>query len=322
MVLLATHYDFVIGGDPDRDTMDLAVLDTTTGGVTATVSDTADGDGYTRMLDWAQSHARGRRVWALEGTGSFAAGFVAVLAGAGEDVVEITGDKRRRGAKNDRIDAIHARTALSSEHQATPRSRGLREALRQVMATRRAVLVSRTKAINELKSLIVVAPEYLRAPLRGCSLLPTTPHRSPCQPTGGRCRASDHGVHHAVHRRPDPLPVHQTAELDPQLLALVKQHPAGPVLLAEPGVRPVSAAQLLISWSHHRRVRNEAAFAALAGVAPLEASSGQRTRHRLNRGGDRDLNRALHSIAITNLRCHPESQQYEIKRSALPCVSR
>ena len=170
--MLATHYDFVIGGDPDRDTMDLAVLDTTTGGVTATVTDTADGDGYTRMLEWAQTHARGRRVWALEGTGSFAAGFVAVLAGAGEDVVEITGGKRRRGAKNDRIDAIQAaRTALSSEHQATPRSRGLREALRQVMATRRAVLVSRTKAINELKSLIVVAREYLRAPLRGRSLL-------------------------------------------------------------------------------------------------------------------------------------------------------
>jgi len=108
----------------------------------------------------------------------------------------------------------------------------------------------------------------------------------------------------------------QTAELDPQLLALVKEHPAGPALLAEPGVGPVAAAQLLISWSHHGRVRNEAALAALAGVAPIEASSGQRTRHRLNRGGDRDLKRALHATAITKLRCDPESQQYEIKRSA------
>jgi len=319
VVMLATHYDFVIGGDPDRDTMDLAVVDTTTGGVAASVSDTADGDGYTRMLDWARIHAPGRRVWALEGTGSFAAGFVAVLAAAGEDVVEITGGKRRRGAKNDRIDAIQAaRTALSSEHQATPRSRGLREALRQVMATRRAVLVSRTKAINELKSLIVVAPEYLRAPLRGCSLLVQL------RRIEDLVSPPEAGVEHRITvftMRSIAARIRflfrQTAELDPQLLALIKQHPAGPVLLAEPGVGPVSAAQLLISWSHPGRVRNEAAFAALAGVAPLEASSGQRTRHRLDRGGDRDLNRALHSIAITNLRCHPESQQYEIKRTAL-----
>ncbi len=319
MVMLATHYDFVIGGDPDRDTMDLAVLGTATGGVIASISDTAVGDGYIRMLTWARDHAPGRRVWALEGTGSFTAGFVAVLAGAGEDVVEITGGKWRRVAKNDRIDAIQAaRAALSSQHQATPRSRGLREALRQVMATRRAVLVSRTKAINELKSLIVVAPEYLRAPLRGCSL------QVQLRRIEGFLSPAEAGVEHritvftmqSITARIRFL-FAQTAELDPQLLALVKQHPAGPTLLAEPGVGPVSASQLLISWSHHGRVSNESAFAALAGVAPLEASSGQRTRHRLNRGGDRDLNRALHAIAITNLRCHPESKQYEINRIAL-----
>jgi len=99
-------------------------------------------------------------------------------------------------------------------------------------------------------------------------------------------------------------------------MALIKQHPAGPALLAEPGVGPVVAAQLLISWSHHGRVRNEAAFASLAGAAPIETSSGQRSRHRLNRGGDRALNRALHTVAITRLRCHPESIAYEIKRTA------
>ena len=77
------------------------------------------------------------------------------------------------------------------------------------------------------------------------------------------------------------------------------------------------AAQILVSWSHRGRVRSEAAFASLAGVAPLEASSGQRTRHRLNRGGDRDLNRAPHTVAITRLRCHLESRDYEAKRTAL-----
>ncbi|HET6919392.1 MAG TPA: IS110 family transposase [Jiangellaceae bacterium] len=106
------------------------------------------------------------------------------------------------------------------------------------------------------------------------------------------------------------------AKLDPELVELVKAHPAGLTLLSEPGVGPVVAARLLVSWSHGGRVRSEAAFASLAGVAPLEASSGQRSRHRLNRGSDRDLNRALHTVAVTRLRCHPESRVYEAKRTA------
>jgi hypothetical protein len=108
----------------------------------------------------------------------------------------------------------------------------------------------------------------------------------------------------------------QVDELDPELMTLLKQHPAGPALLAEPGVGPIVAAQLLVSWSHRGRVRSEAAFAALSGTAPLEASSGQRTRHRLNRGGDRDLNRALHTVAITRMRCHPETRAYHAKPTA------
>jgi transposase len=112
MVMLAEHYDYVIGGDPDRDSVDLAVVDTPTGGTRAHLVDQADGPGYERMLSWAQQHAPGRRVWALEGTGSFASGLVTTLAEAGEAVVEITGGKRGRGAKNDGIDAVQAaRTA-------------------------------------------------------------------------------------------------------------------------------------------------------------------------------------------------------------------
>jgi len=316
MVMLAEHYDYVIGGDPDRDTIDLAVVTAPAGRVVAHRSDQTGEAGYLRLLNWGRERGPGRRVWALEGTGSFAAGFVTVLAEAGEDVVEITGGRRTQGAKSDRIDAVAAaRTALASEQQATPRSRGLREALRQVLVTRQAVLVSRTKAINEFKSLIVVAPEHLRAPLRGRSLT--------CQLERVESLTCAAGV--PVEHRVTVLTLRsiaarirfligQTAELDPELLALVKAHPAGPALLAEPGVGPVVAAQLLVSWSHRGRVRSEAAFAALAGAAPLEASSGQRTRHRLNRGGDRDLNRALHTVAITRMRCHPESIAYELKR--------
>jgi transposase len=228
------------------------------------------------------------------------------------------GVKRARGAKSDRIDAVRAaRQALSSEHQATPRARGLREALRLVLRTRQALLVSRTKAINELKSVIVTAPEHLRAGLRGVSLA------NQLNRVETLVSPDSAGVEHRVTvltlrgiaSRIRFLSA-QISELDPELMSLVKAHPAGPTLLAEPGVGPVVAAQLFISWSHRGRVRNEAAFAALAGTAPLEASSGQRSRHRLNRGGDRDLNRALHTVAITRLRCHPETIRYETRRTA------
>ncbi len=179
------------------------------------------------------------------------------------------------------------------------------------------MLVSRTKAINELKSLIVVAPEHLRAGLR-------------CVPLAKqlqRIEALRSPTTASVEHRVTVLTLRSIAarirflfaqvdQLDPELLVLVNEHPAGPALLDEPGVGPVVAAQLLVSWSHRGRVRSEAAFAALAGTSPVEASSGQRVRHRLNRGGDRALNRALHTIAITRLRCHPESRDYDAKRTA------
>jgi transposase len=318
VTMLAEDYDFVIGGDPDRDTIDLAVLDTGAGRVHAHLADSADGAGYRRMLRWADQHAPGRRIWALEGTGSFAAGLVVFLADAGEKVVEVGALKRARGAKNDRIDAIRAaRQALARDEQGAPRSGGLREALRMVFACREGVLVSRTKAINELKSLIVVAPEELRAQLRGRSLgvqLARIEQLQIATVAPVEQRLSVFSLQ-SVAARVRFLSA-QLAELDPQLLELIRQHPAGPALLAEAGVGPVVAAQLLISWSHHGRVRNEAAFASLAGVSPLEASSGQRSRHRLNRGGDRALNRALHTVAITRMRCHPETRVYEARRIA------
>jgi len=87
-----------------------------------------------------------------------------------------------------------------------------------------------------------------------------------------------------------------------------------PHLLAEPGIGPISAAAIYLAWSHHGRIRNDAAFAALAGVSPIPASSGQTTRHRLNRGGDRQLNRALHTITLSRLSCHPETKTYATRR--------
>jgi transposase len=150
------------------------------------------------------------------------------------------------------------------------------------------MLVSRTKAVNELKGLIVVAPDHLRVQLRGRSLARQLARIEELDTVPGA--SAEHRLTvftlRSIAARIRFL-TQQTTELDRELALLLKQHPAGPVLLAEHGVGPVVAAQLLVSWSHPGRVRNEAAFAALAGTAPLEASSGQRVRHRLNRNGDR-----------------------------------
>ena len=104
----------------------------------------------------------------------------------------------------------------------------------------------------------------------------------------------------------------ETDQLEAAIRPLISA--AAPQLLDQPGVGPITAAQIYIAWSHHGRCRNEAAFARLGGVAPLEASSGQTTRHRLNRRGDRNLNRALHTIAITRSRHCPHTQAYIAKR--------
>lgn len=183
--------------------------------------------------------------------------------------------------------------------------------------------------------MIVTAPEQLRSGLRGYPLttqLARIGHLHPSTAGNLEHRMSILALRSIAVRI--SFLTDQIAELDPQLALLVQTHPAGPTLLDEPGVGPVLAAQLLISWSHPGRVRGEAAFAALAGVSPLEASSGQRTHHRLNRGGDRALNRALHTVALTRLRCHPETRQYaerrtsegkthrEIKRCLKRCIAR
>jgi transposase len=204
---------------------------------------------------------------------------------------------------------------LAREHLAQPRARGDREALRVLLATRRCVVDARTKAINQLKALIVSAPPTLRERLR-----------RRCTAEQVRCcaRLRVHATH-SIEHRVTVQAMRATARRILFLAAEAAQHQAeldrlvgqvAPFLLDELGVGALTAAQLLVSWSHPGRVRSEAAFAMLAGVAPLEASSGRVTRHRLNRAGDRQLNRALHVIALTRLRQDPATSLYVARRRA------
>jgi transposase len=103
-------------------------------------------------------------------------------------------------------------------------------------------------------------------------------------------------------------------QLEREILAHVRA--LAPILLDEPGVGPIVAAQLLVAWSHSGRLRSEACFARLAGVAPLPASSGQTVRHRLSRGGDRQLNRALHTVILHRRQHDPATRDYIARRIA------
>jgi transposase len=315
MGMLEGQVQFVIGVDTHRDTHTAAVCDPT-GAVLVQATVATTSAGHRQLLGLTQRQAPGRRVWAVEGTGSFAAGLTSLLVDHGEWVVEVDRPKRparRNGAKSDVLDATRAaREVLAREHLAQPRARGDREALRVLLATRRCVVDARTKAINQLKALIVSAPPALRERLR-----------RRCTAEQVRCCARLRV--HATQHRVTVQAMRATARRILFLEAEAAQHQAeldrlvgqvAPSLLDELGVGALTAAQLLVSWSHHGRVRSEAAFAMLAGVAPLEASSGRVTRHRLNRAGDRQLNRALHVIALTRLRQDPATSLYVARRPA------
>ncbi len=316
--MLAGAVEFVIGVDTHRDTHTAAVVNAATGGVVDQLSVATDAFGFRRLKAFADQHADGSRVWAIEGTGSYGAGLTTSLLEAGEWVVEIdrpARPARRDGAKSDDLDAVRAaREALSRQHLAQPRARGDREALRVLMAARQGAVVGRTKAIGQLKALIVNAPQVLRDQLRRgttdeqlqrCARLRTLPthsieHRATVQAIRGTAR------------RALALEA-EAAEYETELERLVVA--ICPVLLDQPGIGTITASQFLISWSHIGRIRSEAAFASLAGAAPIPASSGQVTRHRLNRSGDRQLNRALHTVALSRLRIHEPTKAYAARRT-------
>jgi transposase len=318
MAMLAELVDGVIGVDPHRDTLTAAAV-TNLGGVLAQTTASADAAGYQQLLEFADRHVPGRRLWAVEGAGSFGAGLTVALQQCGERVVEVGRPKRpasRSGAKSDALDAVRAaREALGQERLATPRRRGQREALRALLTTRRCATLARVAAIGQLKALIVGAPEELRATLRGRN---TANQVHYCAPSTGAADqvagAPSHRAGLRVTAARIQLLAAEADQLQAELTVLVQA--AAPWLLEVPGVGPLSAAQVLVSWSHAGPLRSEAAFAALAGTNPIPASSGQVTRYRLNRGGDRQLNRALHTILLVRLRTDPDTRAYMARRTA------
>ena len=238
--------------------------------------------------------------------------------------------ERRPGGKSDALDAIRAaRSVLGQERPGTPRAGGERQALQALVAAREGAVNAKCAGLGQLRNLLVTTPEPLRNELRTL-----TPARLLRQLAAAR-----------PERRRDPelrgtmLALRSIAQRVLQLTAeereLAREIEAitrklAPQLLDQPGVGPHSAAQLVLSWSHPGRIRSEAAFARLAGAAPIPASSGQTIRYRLDRSGDRKLNRALHLILVTRKRTHPPTRAYierriqegKTRREATRCLKR
>jgi len=320
--MLAELVDHVVGVDPDRDWITVALIEARTSGVLATERFPATGDGYRDAVLWADGRSEAsERAWVIEGTGSYGRGLAVMLQRRGEWVIEFDRAERKAakdGAKSDALDAIRAgREALGRERLAQPRAHtGMREAIRVHSVTRAAAVRARTAAINELKALVVTAHDKQRHELRGLRT-PQLVERcarfrdNACRDVDQRCtRAAMRALARRIIHLDD-----EVADHDRALKALLDQ--AAPQLIAERGIGYVTAAAFYLAWSHPGRCRNEAAYARLSGTAPIAATSGQsQTRHRLNRGGDRQLNRALYLVAITKQRCDPATKAYIARRTA------
>jgi transposase len=317
--MVADELDYVVGVDTHRDEHSLALVEAVTGAVVAQRTITSNDGGYAQALRFAQQHAATARLWAVEGAGHYGAGLARFLSEHGEIVLEVgrspRGERRLRG-KNDRLDAIRAaRAALASEPLPRPRSGERPEALRLLLLARRSAVDVRRGALVQLRSVIVTAPDRLREELRELPLgrLLERCRRLRRVRTARPDELANRLVLRTLARRIEAASA-EADELEGEIVALVRT--LAPQLLDEPGVGPIVAAQLLVAWSHPGRVRSEAAFARLAGVAPVPASSGQTSRHRLSRGGDRQLNRALHTVALHRRQHDPATRDYIARRIA------
>ncbi len=317
--MLADELDYVVGVDTHRDEHVLAVLAAPAGAVIARHAIGANARGYRAGLRFVEQYTEGGRAWAVEGAGHYGAGLARFLAGRGETVLEISrrprAERRLRG-KDDLLDAVStARAALASETLALPRSGQRREALRLLLIARRSAVDVRREALVQLRSVVVTAPDRLREELRGLPAGRLLERCSRLRRSGPMSvdELATRLVLRSLARRIEAATA-EAAELERELLGHVRA--LAPQLLEEPGVGPVVAAQVIVAWSHRGRLRSEAAFARLAGVAPIPASSGQTQRHRLSRGGDRQLNRALHTVVLHRRQHDAATKDYIAKRIA------
>lgn len=312
---------FVIGGVDTHKDLHVAAVVNEQDLVLGSQSFATTRSGYKQMLTWMRSFGVVRRV-GVEATGTYGAGLLRYLQKAGVEVLEVTtpdkADRRKRG-KNDDLDAQNAaHAAFTGKRTVTPKSRdGMIEALRVLKACRKTAVAARRVALQMIHSTVVCAPDDLRDQLRKLTRMELIRTLAAWRPdmTDYRNVVSAYRITlRSLGRR--YLELHdEIADLDRMIIAIVDE--LVPNLVARNSIGYESAAQLLLTaGANSERLHSEASFAALCGVSPVPASSGKTTRHRLNRGGDRAANSALHIIAISRLRTDPKTKTYVAKRIA------
>jgi transposase len=324
----------LVGVDTHANTHHAAVLDAGTGELLADRQFRADRAGYAALAEFALAHGEPVR-FGVEGTNSYGAGLARHLRQNGFDVAEIIRPNRaarRLRGKSDPLDAVAAaREALAHDDLPAPKhANGPVESIRVLHLVRDSAVQARANVLRQIKAVLVTAPAAQREKLArhtGKALLDALRRVRPGEVLAGTEAATMIALRHLALR-------HQglTEEIDEatdKLRALVQA--TSPALLVAKGIGIVTAAQLLVTAGDNpERIKNEAAFAALCGTSPLPASSGKTTRHRLNRGGDRQANAALHRIALTRMNSEPRTRAYIQKRTsegkgtkeALRCLKR
>lgn len=309
----------VVGGvDTHKDVHVGAALDRL-GRTLGTAEFAATPAGYRRLGAWLASFGPVEAV-GVEGTGCYGAGLMRHLAGQGVVVLEVNRPNRqfrRRHGKSDVTDAIAAAKAvLSGDASGAPKSGdGAVEAIRLLRVARRGAVKARTQAASQIHNVLATSPDELRTQLRGLSTPKLVASCGRLRPatSSGTLAAAKHALV-SIARRWAAADA-EIRDLDPQLRRLVSD--IAPTLCELSGVGPDTAGALLVAAGDNpERMRSEAAFAALCGTSPVQASSGKVVRHRLNQGGNREANSALWRVVLVRLGKDQRSQDYMARRTA------
>ena len=319
MSIVAEQYTHIVGVDTHARTHTYAVMSSVTGQVTDTATFPASPPGIARALTWlGRRTTAGRTLVSVEGASSYGARLTRALEAASVDVCDVKPPRRASRAGTGKSDAIDAAAAartvagIDTSLLLRPRAGGNRNALRILLNARRSMDRQRTADRNALTALARTMDLGIdaRKALTSAQIRTIGAWRDRPSDTleAAVARTEARRLAQAVERATTDLEENRTA-----MARIVDAMALG--LLEIPGVGPVTAAILLVAYSHHGRVRSEAAFAALAGVSPIPASSGNTVRHRLNRSGDRQLNQALDTIARSRMAFDPATRDYVDRRT-------
>jgi transposase len=310
----------VTGGvDTHADSHVAAAIDQN-GGLLGVESFPSTENGYGQLLGWLAGFGELIRV-GVEGTGSWGVGLARFLSDHDVGVVEVdrpNRQQRRRVGKSDPTDAVSAaRAALSGTASVTPKLRnGPVEQMRVLLVVRRSARQQRIQSLNQLRHLVFTAPEPIRVRFKDrykTGLVTEAANMRPHKGSDPIIFTTNLMIRNLA-RRIQGLNA-EIKQIDRMLTDLIVG--TAPSVLDLHGIGADTAASLLVAAGDNPdRIHNERSWAHLCGVTPIPASSGKITRHRLNRGGDRQANAALHRIVLTRMSSHPETKTYVTRRRA------